>query len=230
MATGDDQVVKLLRVVGHDKTGGRTLLAGTIANPASNGVCPECRGIRANGRIDVGFRRGVVAGPRTVVHSGTTSITCDRHRLGAWVSTSPTSASRCMFGVRSSRAVGRAVELPPSVADHDHEIRPRGGARRGTDDDRTARGAKEQEQEGTPFRGDDSHLGIRLAKEIGVPCLNLDQPACCFFRRAFFSALFLGAAGSSPGWGFGSGSEARMAAKRLRAARTSGSLESVTSL
>src|SRR4051812_34866091 len=59
-----------------------------------------------------------------------------------------------------------------------------------------------------------------------VSRLIFDQPAC-FFRWAFFSALFLGAAGSSPGWGFGSGSEARMAAKRLRAARTSGSLELV---
>ena len=81
--TGDGQVVKLHRGVGHDKTEGRALLAGTIAHSARDGVCPECRGIRASRRVDVGFRRGVVAGPRKVVLPGTTFIIRDRHREDA---------------------------------------------------------------------------------------------------------------------------------------------------
>jgi hypothetical protein len=41
--TGDGQVVKLHREVVYDKTEGRSLLGGTIAHSARDGVCPEPR-------------------------------------------------------------------------------------------------------------------------------------------------------------------------------------------
>jgi hypothetical protein len=81
--TGDGQVVKLHRGVGHNKTEGRALLAGTIAHSARDRVCSECRGIRAIRRVAVGFRRGVAAVPRTVALLGMTFIICDRHREDA---------------------------------------------------------------------------------------------------------------------------------------------------
>jgi hypothetical protein len=46
--SGDGQVVKLHRGVGHDKTEGRALLAGNIAPSANDVVSPESRGIRAS--------------------------------------------------------------------------------------------------------------------------------------------------------------------------------------
>jgi hypothetical protein len=80
--TGDGQVVKLHRGVGHDNTEGRALLAGTIAHSATDGVFPECRGIRARRRVDVGFQRGIEGGRRRWL-PGTTFNICDRHREDA---------------------------------------------------------------------------------------------------------------------------------------------------
>src|SRR4051794_38006971 len=76
--TGDGQVVKLHRGVGYFKTEGRALLDGTITHSARDGVSPECRGIRASRRVDMGFRRGIEADPMTVALPGTTFIVCDR--------------------------------------------------------------------------------------------------------------------------------------------------------
>ena len=48
---GDKHVDKLLRGVGHDKTEGRALLAGTIAPSASNEVCPDSQPLLVRARL-----------------------------------------------------------------------------------------------------------------------------------------------------------------------------------
>ena len=50
--TGDGQVDKLLRLVGHDKTEAALYGPEPSRIRPGMGVCSECRGIRANRRVD----------------------------------------------------------------------------------------------------------------------------------------------------------------------------------